>query len=75
MTFDEGNNNFNTLSDEPKEPVSDQDVDHKDNTDEDQDSDPNEHEDPNIPAIKVEDFKYLSGTQHKTTRIDYCIRK
>ena len=65
MTFDKGDSNFNTMSDEPEESVSDQDIDNANNADEDQESDSNEHEDPNIPVKKVEDFKYLIGTQHE----------
>ena len=65
VTFDEGDNNFNTLSDEPEESANDQDVDYADDVNEDQHSDYNEDEDPDIPSMKVEDFKYLIGTQHE----------
>ena len=54
-----------TLSDEPEEPASDQDVDYANDVNEDQHSDPNEDEAPNIPAMNVEVFKYVIGTQHE----------
>ena len=65
VTFDEGDNDLNTPSDEPEEPASDQDVNYADNVNEDQHSDYNEDKDPNIPAINVEVFKYVIGTQHE----------
>ena len=57
VTFDEGDNDFNNPLDEPEESANDQDVEYAEDVNEDQHSESNEGEDPDLPAMKVEDFK------------------